>query len=90
MFLFPSDNSSVKTFFYRCGTIGQSGSEMGGNTTDSASYSGAEDDEMEREFDADYDYVNMERISNMTKDEVCFLCHLHDINSSTAQQLKVE
>ncbi|OZC06199.1 hypothetical protein X798_06814 [Onchocerca flexuosa] len=54
----------------RCGTIGQSGSEMGGNTTDSASYSGAEDDEMERQFDADYDYVNMERISNMSKDQV--------------------
>lgn len=75
MFLFLSDSSPVEFIFYRCGTVGQSGSEMGGNTTDSASYSGAEDDEMERQFDADYDYVNMERISNMNKDQVCLLFH---------------
>ncbi|EJW82286.1 hypothetical protein WUBG_06803 [Wuchereria bancrofti] len=72
----------------RCGTIGQSGSEMGGNTTDSASYSGAEDDEMERQFDADYDYVNMERISNMTKDEVAReYMHLEKINSKLADRV---
>lgn len=57
----------------RCGVAGHSGSEVGGNTTDSASFSGAEDDEMEREFDADYDYVNLTRIGNMTKEEVCVL-----------------
>ncbi|CAG9531506.1 unnamed protein product [Cercopithifilaria johnstoni] len=72
------------------GTIGQSGSEMGGNTTDSASYSGAEDDEMERQFDADYDYVNMERISNMTKDEVVReYMHLEKINGKLADRMSL-
>ncbi|EFO20669.1 hypothetical protein LOAG_07819 [Loa loa] len=74
----------------RCGTIGQSGSEMGGNTTDSASYSGGEDDEMERQFDADYDYVNMERISNMTKDEVAReYMHLEKINGKLADRVSL-
>lgn len=73
----------------RC-AIGQSGSEMGGNTTDSASYSGAEDDEMERQFDADYDYVNMERISNMTKDEVAReYMHLEKINGKMADRVSL-
>uniref|UniRef100_A0A0R3S465 Protein HEXIM1 n=1 Tax=Elaeophora elaphi TaxID=1147741 RepID=A0A0R3S465_9BILA len=62
----------------RLGTIGQSGSEMGGNTTDSASYSGAEDDEMERQFDADYDYVvreymHLEKINGKLADRVGLL-----------------
>uniref|UniRef100_A0A915PPI2 Uncharacterized protein n=1 Tax=Setaria digitata TaxID=48799 RepID=A0A915PPI2_9BILA len=77
-------------FSPRCGAIGQSGSEMGGNTTDSASYSGAEDDEMERQFDADYDYVNMERISNMTKDEVAReYMHLEKINGKLADRVSL-
>ncbi|KAL4003744.1 Hexamethylene bis-acetamide-inducible family protein [Acanthocheilonema viteae] len=74
----------------RFGTIGHSGSEMGGNTTDSASYSGVEDDEMERQFDADYDYVNMERISNMTKDEVVReYMHLEKINGKLADRVSL-
>ncbi|KAM3722523.1 Protein HEXIM1 [Dirofilaria immitis] len=74
----------------RCGTIGQSGSEMGGNTTDSASYSGAEDNEMERQFDADYDYVNMERISNMSKDQVVReYMHLEKINDKLADRVSL-
>ncbi|MCP9257589.1 hypothetical protein DINM_000748 [Dirofilaria immitis] len=73
-----------------CGTIGQSGSEMGGNTTDSASYSGAEDNEMERQFDADYDYVNMERISNMSKDQVVReYMHLEKINDKLADRVSL-
>lgn len=46
-----------------------SGSDPGGNSSESGSVSG-EDDEMEREFEADYDTANFERINGMSREEV--------------------
>ncbi|VDN07740.1 unnamed protein product [Thelazia callipaeda] len=76
-----------RSVFYCSYGIAQAGS--GGNTTDTASYSGAEDDQMEREFDADYDYVNMERICSMSKDGVVReYMHLEKLNSKMGDRLR--
>ncbi|VDK41471.1 unnamed protein product, partial [Gongylonema pulchrum] len=58
---------------YRCAAApaaGHSGSEVGGNTTDETSFSDAEDNAREREFDAAYDSVNLTRIDSMTREEI--------------------
>ncbi|VDM45712.1 unnamed protein product [Toxocara canis] len=47
-----------------------SGSDPGGNTSESGSVSGEEDELLEREFDAEYDSVNLLRISGMSREEV--------------------
>ncbi|KHN78199.1 Protein HEXIM2 [Toxocara canis] len=47
-----------------------SGSDPGGNTSESGSVSGEEDELLEREFDAEYDSVNLLRISGMSREEI--------------------
>uniref|UniRef100_A0A914RDI3 Uncharacterized protein n=1 Tax=Parascaris equorum TaxID=6256 RepID=A0A914RDI3_PAREQ len=47
-----------------------SGSDPGGNTSESGSVSGEEGERLEREFDAEYDSVNLMRISGMSREEV--------------------
>ncbi|VDK58399.1 unnamed protein product [Anisakis simplex] len=52
-----------------------SGSDAGGNTSESGSVSGEEDELMEREFEAEYDNVNLMRINGMSREEVSICDH---------------